>query len=77
MSEEDRPPPEESNFLTRAEAEIKAMGKEGWEHPSTQPVLLGAFIGGLLGSGLSGVGFFLGALLGGLVALYIRLQPKD
>ena len=44
-----RPNPEEPTLVEVAIEEVKAMGKQGMQHPSTKPVLTGGAIGAVAG----------------------------
>ena len=72
----ERPPHQDHDLVPDAKAELKDMLKQGTDHPSTVPVLMGAGIGFILGVALfdSGGGI-LGALIGGGIMLYRRLRP--
>ncbi|MEL6528671.1 MAG: hypothetical protein AAGK01_05505 [Pseudomonadota bacterium] len=71
MSDQD---PEQNDLLNRAELEVKAMWEQGMEHPSTQPVLIGAAIGFAIGIVLFDGAWFLTAFAGAAFALYNRLE---
>ncbi len=66
--------PEGKDLLKRAETEVKAMLAEGLGHPSTQPVLIGAAIGFMIGIVVFDGTWFLTALAGAAFALYTRLE---
>ncbi|WOF41917.1 hypothetical protein KNJ79_11775 [Sphingopyxis indica] len=55
--------------------EIKAMGKEGLDHPSTKPVLIGGGIGAVAGAVLPVISWPVGLLAGAAIALYNRVRP--
>jgi len=55
--------------------EIKAMGKEGLDHPSTKPVLIGGGIGAVAGAVLPVISWPVGLLAGAAIALYSRVRP--
>lgn len=55
--------------------EIKAMGKEGLDHPSTRPVLIGGGIGAVAGAVLPVISWPVGLLAGAAIALYNRVRP--
>jgi hypothetical protein len=71
MSEHE--PRQTPEWVDDAKSEIVAMGKEGINHPSTKPVLIGAGIGALAGALVSG-GPVLGGLAGAGIALYQRIR---
>ncbi len=54
--------------------EIKAMGKDGMDHPSTKPVLIGGGIGAVAGAVLPVVSWPIGLLAGAAIALYGRVR---
>lgn len=54
--------------------EIKAMGKEGMNHPSTKPVLVGGGIGAVAGFILPVVSWPVGLVAGAAIALYGRIR---
>lgn len=66
--------PEEKELLKRAEIEVKAMWAEGMDHPSTQPVLIGAAIGFAIGVVVFDGAWLLTALIGAVFTLYTRLE---
>ena len=66
--------PIDSRILVDAIDEAKAMGREGMQHPSTKPVLIGAGIGAIGGALLLG-GPVLGGLAGATFMLYKRIRP--
>ncbi len=63
------------NLLNDAKDEISAMARQGMDHPSTKPVLIGAGIGAVAGAILPVVNLPLGLLAGAGFALYKRLRP--
>ncbi|ODT00199.1 MAG: hypothetical protein ABS49_05950 [Erythrobacter sp. SCN 62-14] len=65
--------PHNQDWVEDAKAEISAMGKEGLNHPSTKPVLIGAGIGAVAGALVLG-GPLLGGLAGAGFALYQRIK---
>ena len=67
--------PIDSKILSDAVEEIKAMGKEGAQHPSTKPVLVGAGVGAVAGWILPVVGPVIGGLAGAGFMLYKRIRP--
>lgn len=68
--QEPRQPPE---WVEDAKAEISGMAREGLNHPSTKPVLIGTGIGALAGALVIG-GPVLGAFVGAGFALYQRIK---
>lgn len=71
MSEHE--PRQTPEWVDDAKQEIVAMGKEGMNHPSTKPVLIGAGIGAVAGALVLG-GPLLGGLAGAGFALYQRIK---
>jgi hypothetical protein len=65
--------PQNQDWVEDAKAEISAMSKEGMNHPSTKPVLIGAGIGAVAGALVLG-GPLLGGLAGAGFALYQRIK---
>ena len=63
------------DLVPDAQAEVKAMLKEGLDHPSTKPVLTGAAIGAAAGWILPIVGPIIGGVAGAGFMLYKRLRP--
>lgn len=51
------------------------MAKQGMQHPSTKPVLLGAAAGAVAGAILPVIGPVVGGLAGAGIMLYKRLRP--
>ena len=66
---------QDHDLLPDATAEIKAMAKEGLEHPSTKPVLTGAAVGAIAGGILPVVTWPIGLVAGAGFMLYKRLRP--
>ncbi|MCR9179717.1 hypothetical protein [Erythrobacter sanguineus] len=62
-----------SDWTAEAKDELSGMAKEGLNHPSTKPVLLGAGIGAVAGALIIG-GPILGGLAGAGFALYQRIR---
>lgn len=62
------------NLLEASIDEIKAMGKQGMNHPSTRPVLTGGAIGAAAGFILPVISWPLGLLAGAGIALYSRVR---
>ena len=73
------PDPNEPNrsddLISEAVEEIKGMAKEGAQHPSTKPVLIGGAVGALAGGLLPVVSWPLGLIAGAGFMLYKRLRP--
>jgi hypothetical protein len=67
--------PIDDKLLSDAVGEIKGMAKEGAQHPSTKPVLVGAGIGAVAGWILPVVGPIIGGIAGAGFMLYKRLRP--
>ena len=73
---EDRGPEhQDHDLIPDATEEVKNMAKQGLEHPSTKPVLVGAAIGAVAGGILPVVTWPVGLLAGAGIALYKRLRP--
>jgi hypothetical protein len=73
------PEPEDRNreLIEVAKTEIKEMAKEGFNHPSAKPVLIGAGIGALAGFVVLHGAWILGLLAGAAVALYLQIKDRD
>ena len=67
--------PIDNKILSDAVDEIKAMGKEGLNHPSSKPVIAGAAVGALAAGLLPVVTWPLGLIAGAGFMLYKRLRP--
>lgn len=63
-----------NDLLGRATSEISGMAKQGMDHPSTKPVLIGAGIGAVAGALLPFVSLPLGLVAGAGFALYQRIK---
>lgn len=63
-----------NDLLGRATSEISGMAKQGMDHPSTKPVLVGAGIGAVAGALLPFVSLPLGLVAGAGFALYQRIK---
>lgn len=63
-----------NDLLGRATEEISGMAKQGMDHPSTKPVLVGAGIGAVAGALLPFVSLPLGLVAGAGFALYQRIK---
>ncbi len=62
------------DLAARAKAEISAMAKQGMDHPSTRPVLIGAGVGAVAGALLPVVSLPLGLLAGAGYAFWQRIK---
>ncbi len=62
------------DYLDRATDEVKAMGKDGFAHPSTKPVLAGAAIGAVAGLLLPVLSIPVGLIGGAGIALWQRIK---
>ncbi|OHD04394.1 MAG: hypothetical protein A2885_00980 [Sphingopyxis sp. RIFCSPHIGHO2_01_FULL_65_24] len=69
-----RPNPEEPTLVEVAIEEVKAMGKQGMQHPSTKPVLTGGAIGAVAGIVLPVISWPVGLFAGAAIALYNRVK---
>jgi hypothetical protein len=70
MSERKDPP----DLIGKAMSEIGGMAKQGFDHPSTKPVLTGAAVGAVAGALLPLVSLPLGLVVGAGVAFWYRLS---
>ncbi|APW74280.1 hypothetical protein MNQ96_13800 [Sphingopyxis granuli] len=66
--------PEEPTLVELTIEEVKAMGRQGMDHPSTRPVLTGGAIGAVAGALLPVVSWPVGLLAGAAIALYGRVK---
>lgn len=66
---------QDHELIPDAQAEFKAMMKDGLDHPSTKPVLTGAAVGAAAGFILPVVGPIVGGIAGAGFMLYKRLRP--
>ena len=66
--------PEEPTLVEVAIEEVKAMGKQGMQHPSTKPVLTGGAIGAVAGIVLPVISWPVGLFAGAAIALYSRVK---
>jgi hypothetical protein len=72
MSDKD---PNERDIERRFLATVRAMGRQGTKHPMTQPALVGALVGGVIGMVvLDGLLWVFGAAAGGAAAIYMQLK---
>ncbi len=62
------------DLASRATAEVSAMAKQGMNHPSTKPVLIGAGIGAVAGALLPFVSLPLGLAVGAGYAFWQRIK---
>ena len=67
--------PIDNKVLVDAVDEIKAMAKEGAQHPSTKPVLIGGAVGALAAGLLPVVTWPIGLVAGAGFMLYKRIRP--
>ena len=67
--------PIDNKILTDAVDEIKAMGKEGLNHPSSKPVIAGAAVGAVAAGLLPVVTWPIGLIAGAGFMLYKRIRP--
>ena len=67
--------PIDNTVLSDAFSEIKDMAKQGAQHPSTKPVLIGGAVGALAGWLLPVVSVPVGLIAGAGFMLYKRLRP--
>ena len=65
---------EPNDLFEQAKTEISGMAKEGMNHPSTKPVLLGAAVGAGAGLLLPVVSIPVGLIAGAGVAFWMRLK---
>jgi hypothetical protein len=63
-----------NDLMGRAQTEISAMAKQGMDHPSTKPVLIGAGIGAVAGALLPFVSLPLGLAVGAGYAFWQRIK---
>ena len=66
--------PEEPTLVEVTIEEVKAMGKQGMDHPSTRPVLIGGGLGAVAGAILPVVTWPVGLFAGAAIALYSRVK---
>jgi len=59
---------------SRAKEELSAMAKQGLDHPSTKPVLIGLGVGAVAGAVLPVVSIPLGMVIGAGVAFWQRIK---
>lgn len=70
-----RPEHQDHSLLPDARDEIKGMARDGMQHPSTKPVLVGAAVGAVAGAILPIVGPVIGGVAGAGFMLFKRLRP--
>jgi hypothetical protein len=68
-------PNRNGDLISDATDEIKAMAKEGLDHPTTKPVLVGGAIGAVAGAVLPVISWPIGLIAGAGFMLYKRLRP--
>lgn len=66
---------QDHDLIPDAQEELKGMLKDGMDHPSTKPVLLGAAAGAAAGWILPVVGPIVGGVVGAGFMLFRRLRP--
>ena len=66
--------PHNQDWVEDAKAEISSMAKEGLNHPSSKPVLIGAGIGAVAGLVLPVISWPLGLAAGAGIAFYNRIK---
>jgi hypothetical protein len=71
------PDDKHEQLIEAAKTEIQQMAKEGFDHPSSKPVLIGAAIGTGLGIVVLHGAWILGLLAGAAVALYMQIRDRD
>ncbi len=69
-----RQSPEEPTLVEMTIEEVKAMGKQGMDHPSTKPVLIGGGVGAVVGWVLPVVSWPVGLFAGAAFMLYNRVK---
>jgi hypothetical protein len=63
-----------NDLASRAQTEISGMAKQGMNHPSTKPVLIGAGVGAVAGALLPFVSLPLGLAVGAGYAFWQRIK---
>ena len=71
----DEKKPIDDKILRDSIEEAKAMGREGLDHPSTKPVLIGGAVGALAAGVLPIVTWPVGLAAGAAFMLYKRIRP--
>lgn len=64
-------------LIEAAKTEIQQMAKEGFDHPSSKPVLIGAAIGTAIGFVVLHGAWILGLLAGAAIALYMQIKDRE
>jgi hypothetical protein len=67
-------PNDKRDWVEDARQEIKGMGREGLNHPTSKPVIAGAVIGAAAGALLPVISWPLGLAAGAAFAFYQRLR---
>ena len=67
--------PIDNRILADAVDEVKAMGREGMQHPSSKPVLVGAAVGAVAAGILPVVTWPIGLIAGAGFMIYKRIRP--
>ena len=67
--------PRRDDLVSDAVEEIKGMAKQGAQHPSTKPVLVGGAVGAVAGALLPVVSWPIGLIAGAGFMLYKRIRP--
>jgi len=66
--------PDKPDYFGRATDEVKGMAREGFDHPSTKPVLGGVVIGAVAGLLLPVLTIPAGIVIGAGIALWRRIK---
>ncbi len=66
--------PSKPDYIGRATDEIKGIGRQGFDHPSTKPVLAGAAIGAVAAILLPVLTLPVGIIGGAGIALWQRIK---
>ena len=69
-----REPDDNKQLIEAARQEIADMAKEGLDHPSAKPVIMGAAAGAVAAGILPVITWPLGLIAGAAVALYLRIK---
>lgn len=70
---DEKEPGNGQDWVEDAKAELSGMMKQGMDHPSTKPVLVGA-AAGTVGALVLGIAFPIGLALGGGFMLYRQIK---
>ncbi|MCW1381794.1 hypothetical protein OLX02_03050 [Novosphingobium sp. KCTC 2891] len=62
------------DLAARAKSELSGMAKQGMDHPSTKPVLIGAGLGAVAGALLPVVSLPAGLIVGAGIAFWQRIK---